>query len=49
MSAPAVAVARPNDTNVQWQVYVGGVVKVRQLVDGTVQVAGLDDDDWHPI
>jgi hypothetical protein len=49
MSNPTVAVARPSDVRVEWQVYVGGVIKVRQLTDGTVQVAGLDDDDWKRI
>ena len=49
MSNPTIAVARPQNNQVEWQVYVGGVIKVRQLVDGTVQVAGIDDDDWKTI
>jgi hypothetical protein len=46
MSNPSIAVARPNDRRVEWQVYLGGTIKVRQLNSGEVQIA-TGDGDWR--
>lgn len=47
--APVVAVARPNDKRVDWQVYIDGAVKVRRLNSGIIEVAGLEDEEWRPV
>jgi hypothetical protein len=43
---PVIAWAKPADVRVAWQAYVNGVIKVRQLNSGVVQVA-TGDQDWR--
>lgn len=45
METPEIAVARPNDRRVAWQLYLPGI-KVRALNSGTVQIA-TEDGDWR--
>lgn len=40
-----IAVARPGDARVDWQVYIDGAVKVRRLNSGVVEVA-VRDEEW---
>ena len=40
-----VNIARPDDSRVDWQVYIDGAIKVRQLNSGVVEYA-VDDGDW---
>lgn len=46
-AVPEISFARPNDKRVEWQVYVGGVVKLRKLNSGVVEIATLDSDEWR--
>lgn len=43
---PTIAWARPSDARVTWQFYADGLIKVRQLNSGVVQVA-TDDEEWR--
>lgn len=40
-----VNIARPDDSRVDWQVYIDGAIKVRQLNSGVVESA-VDDGEW---
>ena len=40
-----VNIARPDDSRVDWQVYIADAIKVRQLNSGVVEYA-VDDGDW---
>lgn len=46
VGSPTIAVARPNDKRVAWQVYLDGAIKVRRLNSGIIEVA-TDDGDWR--
>lgn len=45
MTMLEVNIARPDDSRVDWQVYIDGAIKVRQLNSGVVEYA-VDDGDW---
>jgi hypothetical protein len=45
---PEIAVARPKDARVAWQVYLDGAIKVRRLNSGVVEIA-TGDADWKEV
>ena len=46
---PVVVWAHPADVRVEWQAYIDGVVKIRRLSSGRVEVAGMVEEEWEEV